>query len=85
MIYKDEDGKYTSFAWPGGYPVYHICDDSGVLCPTCANDPNNPVHEDKPDDGWRIIGSDINWEDAELSCNQCIRRIESAYSEENAE
>ena len=83
MIAKDDDGRYTSYDWPGGYPVYHICDDGGTLCPDCANDPANPVHEDAPDDGWRIVGSDVNWEDAELYCDHCDARIPSAYAEDD--
>jgi hypothetical protein len=82
MIARDEDGSYLAYAWPGGYPVYHVCDDAGVLCPACANNPRNPVHEDAPDDGWRIIDSDVNYEDAELTCDHCGNAIEAAYIEE---
>lgn len=75
QIARDEDGQYTAYAWPGGYTVFHVCDDGGCLCAKCANDPKNPVHEDEPNDGWRIIGSDINWEDADLLCDHCGEQI----------
>ena len=81
MIAKDENGKYLNYAWPGGYPVYHICNDGEALCPKCANDPKNPVHEDMPDDGWRIIASDINYEDDDLFCAHCGEQIKSAYGD----
>lgn len=81
-IARNEDGRYLDHAWPGGYPVFHICDDGGYLCPACANDPANPIHEDTPNDGWRIVASDINYEDPELYCDHCNERIPSAYAEE---
>lgn len=79
-IARDEDGKFTAYAWPGGYTVYHVCDDGGCLCAKCANDPKNPVHTDAPDDGWRIIGSGINYEDDALTCDHCGEAIPASYS-----
>ncbi len=80
-IARDEDGKFATFAWPGGYPVYHLCDDGECLCAKCANDPKNNIHINEPNDGWRIIGSDINWDDTNLMCVHCGQNIESAYGE----
>ena len=37
-IKKDDTGQYPAYAWPGGYPVYYVTADSGVLCPKCANE-----------------------------------------------
>jgi predicted amidophosphoribosyltransferase len=28
---------------------------------------------------WEVIGSDVNWEDADLFCDHCGEKIESAY------
>jgi len=78
MIARDDDGRFSAYAWPGGYPIFHLCDDGGCLCAKCANDPSNPVHTDEPNDGWRIVGSDINWEDTDLLCDHCAIAIESA-------
>lgn len=78
---KDEDGKYLKWAWPGGYPVYHLTDDMETMCADCCNDSTNPIHEDKPDDGWRIVASGINWEDETMRCVHCNKPIESAYGE----
>jgi hypothetical protein len=77
----DNNGVYESFAWPGGYPLYYLCNDGEALCPSCMNDSSNPIHFDAPDDGWRIVGCDINWEDESLFCAHCNKQIESVYRE----
>lgn len=79
---RDSKGKLPAYAWPGGYPIFYVVDDGESLCPECVNDPSNPVHEDAPNDGWRIVGYDINYEDAQLYCAHCNKCIESAYAEE---
>ena len=33
---KFERVEWDSWAWPGGYPLYYLCDDGGVLCPSAA-------------------------------------------------
>jgi len=66
--------KLPSFAWPGGYPIFYIDRDGTAICPRCAN---HKRWYDK-----RIIGADINYEDDSLYCENCNKRIESAYAEE---
>ena len=56
---------------------------AAVLCARCANT-EPEVHTDPtPDksDDWRIVGSDINWEDTALVCERHYEQktIESAY------
>jgi hypothetical protein len=34
---RDDNGNLPAYAWPGGYPLYYLCADNGVLCPQCAN------------------------------------------------
>jgi hypothetical protein len=80
--FQDKAGKYPAYAWPGGYPVFYLMDDCEPLCPTCVNDPTNPVHVGGDKDGWQIIGSDVNWEDPIMFCAHCPKRIESAYAED---
>jgi hypothetical protein len=84
---RDENGNLPAYAWPGGYPIYYLCADNGVLCPNCANKESavRPAeqHPDYPDyDQWRIVAGDINWEDADLTCDNCDTRIESAYGDQ---
>jgi hypothetical protein len=33
---RDEAGKLITYAWPGGYPVFYVTADAGILCPDCA-------------------------------------------------
>ena len=73
--------KVTRFAWPGGYPVFYVTHDSGVLCPGCVEE-NREQCSDPYDHGWFVIGHDVNWEDPQLHCDHCGNHIESAYGGE---
>jgi hypothetical protein len=70
-----------SYAFPGGYPLFYVCKDGGVLCPDCANGKEcRQATTDCPDDAqWYLVGAGINYEDDTLYCNHCERQIESAY------
>lgn len=79
-IARDEEtGKFEAYAWPGGYPLIHLCADGGILCTECANN-NAEVHtnEDGPAD-WRIVASQVHWEGEAETCDHCSAKIESAY------
>ena len=83
---RKEDGSVDKYAWPGGYPMFYLCEDGGVLCAgnECANGLESK--EAEPDYGrsqWLIVAADINWEDGSLICDHCGERIESAYAEED--
>lgn len=72
------------FAWPGGYPLFFICDDGGIICPKCAkterrNILESIVHGNARD--WRVRGVDVNWEDSHMECEHCGEHIESAYAD----
>jgi hypothetical protein len=75
------DGKLPAYAWPGGYPIYYLAADNGVLCPKCANDykPGRDTQEQ-----LEPVAYGVNWEDSELFCEHCNTRIESAYAEDGA-
>lgn len=76
------DGGY---AWPGGYPLYVVMDDGEALSVAAARENwRKIVHETLHGlrGGWRAVGVDINWEDAELYCAHTGERIESAYGDE---
>jgi len=71
---------WPAIAWPGGYPLFYVTADNGVLCPKCAN--KNLKLTLCPDDKqWFIAAADINYEDGALYCDNCSGRIESAYAE----
>lgn len=83
-----KDGTVSAYAWPGGYPLYYIAKDGGTMCPTCVNkEIKLIVDETINDDGkqWQLVGREVNWEDANLTCDNCDKRIPSAYAEDDAE
>ena len=67
------------YAWPGGYPLYAITDDGGVLCHTCCKSEFTSIVGSYPNDGWHVIAIDVNYEDTSLYCDHCNQLIESAY------
>lgn len=72
------------YAWPGGYPLYFITNDGFALSFAAAKAERRLILEaivSKNDDQWRVVGMDINWEDAHLYCEHTGERIESAYAE----
>jgi hypothetical protein len=72
------------YAWPGGYPMFLICSDGAALHFDCAKENARQIMESiatKANDGWRVVGCDINYEDSELVCDHCSDRIESAYGD----
>ena len=80
---REDDGTLTKYAWPGGYPVFYLVADNGVLCADCANGTNDSdASEDTDDTQWKLVACDVNWEDESLYCDYCSAQIESAYGEE---
>lgn len=77
------NGKY---AWPGGYPLYFICSDGEPLSFESVQQEIKQVMRDVKRKenayGWRVIGCQVNWEDADLYCAHSGRRIEAAYCED---
>jgi len=84
--YRLENGDYQAYAFPGGYPMYYLAADYGVLCPACVNANRELIEKADPDcpsdDQWRLIAADINYEGDSLVCENCGAQIEAAYSEE---
>lgn len=77
---RDEQGKLPAYAWPGGYPMYYLTADNGVLCPDCANQPDVD-YTDPHDKQWHIVAGDVHWEGEAMQCDHCNGQIESAYGE----
>ena len=83
------DVKYVArhkYAWPGGYPMYVVTDDGGVLCADCTKSEWRQIAHDTVKDwkgsGWVAVGADINYEDPDLYCSHCNERVEAAYEGE---
>ena len=87
LAYIDsKDGNFRAYAWPGGYPIFYLCEDNGVLCPDCVNSNVKHIVDAtiaRDDKQWALAASDANWEDAEMSCDNCGQRIPSAYAEDD--
>lgn len=73
---KDSDGKLSSYAWPGGYPIFYLDKANEILCPGCAEE-----NKDNELESFRPVTYAINWEDTTLICFECNESIESAYGE----
>jgi hypothetical protein len=75
-------GRFPAFAWPSGYPIFYILADGLALCPKCANGENgSEATAAHVDQSWRIVASEINYEDMNLSCDNCNCTIECVYPE----
>jgi len=75
-------------AWPGGYPCYFVTNDGASLSWRSAYYNRRNILESiarKLNDGWRIVGVDVNWENPALYCDDTGERIPSAYAEDEAE
>lgn len=76
------------YAWPGGYPCYFVTNDGAALSWRSAYYNRRNILEaiaNKLNDGWRIVGVDVNWEDPALYCADTSERIPSAYAEDQFE
>lgn len=74
------------YAWPGGYPLYFLASDGEALSFEAVRENFRAVIEsmrDRSNDGWRVIGCDVNWEDDSLYCGHTGARIASAYAEQD--
>ena len=62
------DGEY---AWPGGYQKFFITNDGEALSYKAVLDNIYAVMrstKNQTQDGWCVIGVDINWEETYLTC-----------------
>ena len=72
-----ENGQLPAYAFPGGYPLFYLDKENNVLCQKCANENDEFAAP--------LVAADINYENAQLYCDQCSKRIESAYADDDAE
>lgn len=85
VMEKDSIPPHT---WPGGYPVHAIAADGGTFCPDCANGKNGSrcceqLDPDCPDDKqWNLVAVDINWEDDDMMCAHCGKKLEPVHERE---
>lgn len=77
-----------AFAWPGGYPIFYVFTDGGVICPDCANrnideidEANRGGYNRNSHGGWAVDAMDVNYEDTDLICDHCHKSIPAAYAD----
>lgn len=63
------NGKLPACTWPGAYPLHFYDKQNAVLCHECAE-------KEEPDN---LVAMDINWETADLACDECGNLIAAAY------
>jgi len=81
-IKRDENGRCDKYVWPGGYPIYYVCADGGILCPDCVDVERELIDAaDESDKQWLVVDQEINYEDGSLYCDNCSNRIEAAYAD----
>lgn len=73
--------EWEAWAWPGGYPIYYVTQDGGILSYQAANE-NLARTLDVGDDQFYIVDMDVNYEDPGLYCDHTNERIPSAYAED---
>lgn len=73
--------EWPKFAWPGGYPLFYLTEDGGVLSPKAANENLELTLSDDPQ--WCIVGCQVNYEDRDLYCDHTNERIPCAYESED--
>jgi len=90
ILMLEKKGEITdqvqAYAWPGGYPIFYIAEDSGVICPKCVQENLELCIGDPGDlfaDQWKIIAHEANWENPDLQCDNCNKFIEPAYGEDS--
>ena len=66
------------YAWPGGYEVFFVCDDGGVLCSPCVvKEWDEVINDSEEGDGWFLIGFDhTGATDERTQCDHCYRVIQ---------
>jgi hypothetical protein len=68
----------------GGYPLYFIASDGEAISFEAARDNFSQIVDsiaNGHNDGWRIVGQEINYEDEDLFCAHTGKRIASAYGD----
>ena len=72
--------EVMAYAWPGGYPIFYMTEDAGVLCPPCVGE-NIDDCCDPDNSQYHVAAHSANFENPTLFCDDCGKRIESAYAD----
>jgi hypothetical protein len=85
-LIRDNKGL-PKYAWPGGYPIFYyvqepsyrggLSDELNPVCHECARSGKHLGSDDV------VTEYEVNWEDPDLYCEGCDKRIESAYADKD--
>lgn len=68
--FLNDKNKFARYAWPGGYEIFYITHDGGLLCADCATE-HIYLMEDGYSD-WTVEGCiHASETDSELRCEHC--------------
>ena len=84
-IQAAKDFARQPYAWPGGYPLALITADGACLCSGCTRKDFRLICAESFQNtncGFRVAGVEVNWENTDLNCDRCGKRMESAYGED---
>lgn len=59
------------FTWPGGYELFGITDDGGILRNSCCADELDRIEESIPNDGFYLVEIDSAEMDENEVCDHC--------------
>ena len=66
----------TPYAWPGGYELYLVTDDGGLLCLECVRNNYEAIYKSTKGDGWFPAGITGDHQmDENSNCDNCSKRI----------
>lgn len=74
--------RASAVTFPGCYPLYFVTSNGCALSFETVLKEFRLVADSirtESNDGWRVIGCDVNYEDGELYCEHSGKKIEAAY------
>ena len=77
------DMRLGQFAWPGGYQRFFVMDDGESMSFAAARENRRSILNaiaNRVNDGWRVVGCDINYEDADMVCCHTGEPIPASYA-----
>lgn len=77
-----------AFTGLGGYPLYFVTHDGAALSFEAVREQlrnvlDSVIHDYR--DGWRVVAVEVNYEDADLTCEHTGERIASAHGDDSSE
>ena len=68
----------NKYAWPGGYELFAVCGDGGILCATCCAENIENIEQDENNARgcWHVVGVEASdWCEELTMCDHCGRVI----------